>query len=91
MSSEKSRPDLHSNQPPAFLIVDGSRLIIIDQPITQIGRRSDNHVVINHEYVSRHHAQIKHSQQGYAILDLSSTVGTSVNGDPGWHTLAGYA
>lgn len=60
--------------------MDGSRLITIDQPVTSIGRRADNHVVINHEYVSRHHAQIQYSQGRYGILDLNSTVGTSVNG-----------
>jgi len=81
MSPEKPRLDSQGDQPPAaFLIVNGSRLITIDQPVTNIGRRGDNHIIINHEYVSRHHAQIQHSQGRYIILDLNSTVGTSVNG-----------
>ena len=63
-----------------FLIVDGSQVVIIDKAITSIGRKSDNDIVINNEHVSRHHAQIRLVEGGYEILDLASTVGTSVNG-----------
>lgn len=74
-----NEPDLHNRQV-AFLIVDGSQVVVMDKPITNIGRKSDNHIVINNEHVSRHHAQIRRIKGQYVIHDLSSTVGTSVNG-----------
>jgi pSer/pThr/pTyr-binding forkhead associated (FHA) protein len=64
----------------AFIVVDGSNIVILSDPITKIGRKSDNHIVIGHKYVSRHHAQIKKVGGQFVILDLDSTVGTSVNG-----------
>lgn len=67
-------------QPVAFLIVEGNRTIILDQEITTIGRKADNHIVINHEYVSRHHAHIRFVDGQYLLEDLHSTVGTSLNG-----------
>lgn len=63
-----------------FLIVDGSQVVIIDKAVTSIGRKSGNDIVINNEHVSRHHAQILMVGGGCEILDLGSTVGTSVNG-----------
>jgi len=64
----------------AFLIVDGTKVVQLEAPITNIGRKSDNHIVINHEHVSRHHAQIRRVKGQYILHDLNSTVGTSVNG-----------
>lgn len=65
----------------AFLVVDGSNVILLDQPVTNIGRKSDNHIVIKNEHVSRYHAQIRIYKGTYVLLDLNSTVGTSVNGE----------
>ena len=64
----------------AFLIVDGDRLITLAQDITTIGRKADNHIIIKHEFVSRHHARIYTRDGHFIIEDLNSTVGTSVNG-----------
>ena len=36
--------------------------------------------MVNHEYVSRYHAEVRRVQGGYELVDLDSTVGTSVNG-----------
>ena len=69
-----------STAPPAFLIVDGKRVIVLDQPVTNLGRKKDNHVVITDEHVSRYHAQIRQISGRYLLLDMNSTVGTSVNG-----------
>ena len=65
---------------PAFLIVEGKRAISIDRPVTSIGRKSDNHIPIKNQHVSRYHAQIRHIKGSYVLMDLDSTVGTSVNG-----------
>ena len=64
----------------AFLIVEGKRAISLERPITNIGRKSDNHIVIKDQHVSRYHAQIRHLKDAYILMDLASTVCTSVNG-----------
>jgi pSer/pThr/pTyr-binding forkhead associated (FHA) protein len=65
-----------------FLVVDGKRVVTLDRSILNIGRKSDNHIVIENEHVSRYHAQIRINHGQYVIQDLNSTVGTSVNGEP---------
>jgi pSer/pThr/pTyr-binding forkhead associated (FHA) protein len=64
----------------AFLIVDGQRAVSLERDVTSIGRKSDNHIIIKHQHVSRYHAQIRHIKGSFVIMDLESTVGTSVNG-----------
>ena len=44
-----------------------------------IGRATDNRLVVNDSKASSHHAQIFPEGQGYAIIDLGSSNGTSVN------------
>jgi hypothetical protein len=46
---------------------------------TSIGRTSDNDIPINHASVSRHHAVVMLTENGYAIEDLKSGNGTFVN------------
>lgn len=75
----KSNP-VSNDKTVAFLIVDGASVIIIDKPIIMIGRKSSNDIVLNHEHVSRVHAQIRVIEGRYILQDLGSTVGTSVNG-----------
>ena len=82
METGQSNPEYKdAHHATGFLIVDGSKVITIDQPVINIGRKSDNHIVINNEYVSRHHAQVRMIEDRYVIQDLNSTVGTSVNGE----------
>jgi pSer/pThr/pTyr-binding forkhead associated (FHA) protein len=64
----------------AFLIVDGKRAISLERPVTSIGRKSDNHIVVKNQHVSRYHAQIRNIKGSFVLMDLESTVGTSVNG-----------
>ncbi len=64
----------------AFLIVDGIITFPITQPIINIGRRSDNTIVIEDVRVSRQHAQIRAIRGRFIIFDLGSTGGTWVNG-----------
>ena len=63
----------------AFLIVYETtfplRLAVVN-----IGRRSDNHLIIDDPRVSRTHAQLRAVQGHYIIFDLNATGGTYVNG-----------
>lgn len=65
---------------PAFLIVEGKRAISLERSITTIGRKPDNHIVINDQHVSRYHVQIHKINDSFVLMDLESTVGTSING-----------
>lgn len=64
----------------AYLIIAGDQLIPLTQSVTNLGRRSDNQIVINDRRVSRQHAQIRLSENRYTIFDLQSSGGTFVNG-----------
>ncbi len=46
-----------------------------------IGRDPNADILVNDDEVSRHHASIKLSPDGYVIEDLGSTNGTVINGD----------
>jgi pSer/pThr/pTyr-binding forkhead associated (FHA) protein len=65
---------------PGFLIVGGTKVFTIQTAVTNIGRRLDNHLVVNDPRVSRYHAQIRCSRGRFIIFDLNSTGGTFVNG-----------
>jgi len=64
----------------AFLIVDGRRLFPIDRPVINLGRRPDNHVVIDDTRISRTHAQLRLTRGQFVLFDLESSGGTYVNG-----------
>lgn len=64
----------------AFLIVDGNHVFPLNEPVINIGRRPDNHLVLPDPRVSRVHAQIRAVRGQYVLFDLNSTGGTMVNG-----------
>ena len=63
----------------AFLIIDGARNYPLKTTVVNIGRRLDNHLVIDDPRVSRGHAQLRAIKGHYTIFDLNSTGGTFVN------------
>ncbi len=64
----------------AFLIVDGIKVFPLQKLVVNIGRRLDNHLVIDDPRVSRTHAQLRAIKGRYIIFDLNSTGGVYVNG-----------
>ena len=68
--------------PGAFLIVDGRRHFALERTVINVGRRDDNHLVIEDARASRIHAQIRVRDGRFVIFDLGSTSGTKVNGRP---------
>jgi pSer/pThr/pTyr-binding forkhead associated (FHA) protein len=65
----------------AFLIVGGSQVFPLEKTVINIGRRSDNDLVIDDGQVSRLHAQLRAINGRYVIFDLDSIGGTKVNGE----------
>ena len=57
---------------------------VIDRPDLKsrmlIGRSTDNDICLNHPSVSRHHAVIANTPDGYYVADLHSKNGLTVNG-----------
>ncbi len=64
----------------AYLIVQGDRTVPLNQPVFNIGRRTENDLVLDDPHVSRSHLQIRAIRGRFVLFDLNSTGGTSVNG-----------
>jgi hypothetical protein len=64
----------------AFLIIHTNQIFPLRLSVINIGRRDDNHLVIDDPRVSRNHAQIRAFQSRYILIDLNATGGTYVNG-----------
>ena len=56
--------------------------VIIRNPVTTVGRSFDNDIVLEGGDVSRHHARLERSGHHLHVIDLGSTNGTKVNGQP---------
>ena len=63
----------------SLLLPNGSRLILGDA-VVAVGRMSECDVVLNDSNVSRRHAEIRPTPDGFALVDLGSTNGSRVNG-----------
>ncbi|MBM3143524.1 MAG: DUF2662 domain-containing protein [Chloroflexi bacterium] len=64
----------------AFMIINGCQVFNLEKPVINIGRKSDNDLVIDDPRISRQHAQLRATRGRYMIFDLDSTGGTFVNG-----------
>lgn len=65
----------------AYLILNGSEIYPLNQPVVNIGRRPDNHIVIDDLRISRSHAQIRELRGQHVLFDLNSTGGSFINGN----------
>ena len=59
---------------------DGEQEFSLQKSAVEIGRATQNDIVINDEKVSRTHALIECSGEGCILIDLDSANGTKVNG-----------
>lgn len=66
----------------AYLIINGTQIFNLDQTVVNIGRHSENHIIIEDLRVSRQHAQIRANKGRYVLFDLQSRGGTFVNNQP---------
>jgi len=65
----------------SIVLEDGQRLALSAEPLT-IGRATDAMVRLTDTSVSRRHAEVRRTGDGWSIVDLGSTNGTRVNGSP---------
>ena len=67
------------NELQSFLLVDGKETYALVKTVINIGRESDNDIVLNDGYVSRHHLQLRRLNGRYTLFDVHSRGGTRVN------------
>lgn len=79
------------SRPPALLEVKEQDGTVRTFPLVagrcSIGRASDNDVVLPETGVSRYHAAVRVTGEGYMLEDLGSTNGVLVNGKPATNTV----
>lgn len=94
--SQSSYPALGSNPnqapvavqlPPAWLTIRSNQgdqqIFRIEKSLINIGRQLSNDIIVEDKRVSRYHAQIKYQPDGqFAIFDLGSTNGITINNTP---------
>ncbi len=59
---------------------DGERVFPLVNPVTTIGRATDNDIVVNDASVSRQHARVVRTADGFHLEDLNSFNGVTVAG-----------
>jgi hypothetical protein len=72
---EASKPKPKNPQ----LLINGERSIELHEPILNIGRSDDNHIVLDDASCSRHHIQLRLRFGVYTLFDVNSRGGTFVN------------
>ena len=84
-----SQPNISQPLPPmpqAWMTIRlpqaGQQVFRIEKPVINIGRYLTNDIVVEDKRVSRYHAQIKYQEGQFAIYDLGSTNGITINNTP---------
>lgn len=63
----------------SLVLPTGQRFTLGEHTVT-VGRRPESNIVLGDPKVSRNHAEIRPQGDGYIVVDLGSTNGTTVNG-----------
>jgi hypothetical protein len=61
------------------IVINGQRGIPLNEPLLNVGRGRDNHIVLDDPSVSRHHLQLRLRFGRYTVFDAQSQSGTYVN------------
>ncbi len=77
---ERSTLVRSSQSAPTASLRIGDRHVPINRVVTTIGRRRDQAVMVPDLDVSRHHAEIRMSDNGFLLTDVGSVNGTRVDG-----------
>ena len=64
----------------AFLVVGGKTNFKLEKELINLGRHSDNDLILDDPHVSRHHAQLRVINGSYVIFDAGSSSGLFLNG-----------
>jgi len=64
----------------AVLVMQNGERIVLENDSLKIGRQATCRIVFNDSNVSREHAQMRRTADGWKLLDLGSTNGTKING-----------
>lgn len=64
-----------------LIVSDGTqqRIVELTDPVTSIGRSTENKIALDDKQCSRRHCQVERTDQGYKLVDLESRNGTRVN------------
>lgn len=63
------------------LILFGGRIVELNQPVINIGRKASNHIIISDPRISRVHAQLRRIKDEYMVFDVDSAGGTFINSE----------
>ncbi|PKN98311.1 MAG: hypothetical protein CVU42_12320 [Chloroflexi bacterium HGW-Chloroflexi-4] len=72
---QKSNPDS------GWILINQDKAIPLEKPVSNIGRKNTNDIVISDLRVSRFHAQIRKTKDGVMVFDVGSSGGTFVNSE----------
>jgi hypothetical protein len=64
----------------AVLVLQNGERVVLENDSLKIGRQATCRIVFNDSNVSREHAQMRRTADGWKIFDLGSTNGTKING-----------
>jgi len=70
---------------PCLQVLNGpgaGQLLRLDRPVAHIGRGSGNDLVLDDSNVSRVHARLCRTEAGICVIDLDTTNGTTIDGEP---------
>jgi pSer/pThr/pTyr-binding forkhead associated (FHA) protein len=67
-------------RPPRALLVVAGRRVLVPPHGATIGRSRDCEIVLEDSGVSRRHAELRPSADGWTLVDLGSTNGVRING-----------
>ncbi|MFN8531691.1 MAG: DUF3662 and FHA domain-containing protein [Anaerolineae bacterium] len=78
-NAETPKPDAPPAPRNPHLIINGGQMVPLNQPVMNVGRSRDNHIVLEDLHVSRHHVQLRLRFGHYTVFDTNSQAGTKVN------------